>query len=414
MLAFSASTEKFRRAASVLLTALGLAAILWATLRNGDPAAFQGVPVTCLVCGRNGGIDVWRNVVLFMPLGVGLGLLGVRPSRAAALGLALSFGVETMQFTVLVGRTATVSDLVTNTAGTALGVLLVRRWRDWALPGAARARWLAAAAAALWLAALALTGAGLRWSDATPPFRVNQLPPTDGSLRAFEGVVHEATMDGGRVTPGWRDAPVAPRAAADTLRLGARVTPSYEPGMLRPLVWLHTPSWAEVLIFGQRGRTLVVRLRTASADARFSSPSFILHDAIPGDRSPVALSAAVTHDAVRLRSASAEGVREVRIGKELSLGWMLLVPPNGVAHRWPAALVSAAWLAALLMPLAYWGARARARARARSLSTLALVVAFAAGSAVLATHLFDLAPLTAGGWAGMAAGVAAGWGVGVL
>ncbi|HEY0972447.1 MAG TPA: VanZ family protein, partial [Gemmatimonadales bacterium] len=161
MLARLRNLQHLRRPAGLALFLAGLAAILWATLRHGDSAAFEPVPVTCLVCGRWGAVDVWRNVVLFAPMGAGLALLGVRPRVAALFGLALSLAVETSQATVLVGRTASLSDLLTNTLGAALGAFLTHRWRAWTLPSPLGARWLTAAAAGAWMAALALTGVGL-------------------------------------------------------------------------------------------------------------------------------------------------------------------------------------------------------------------------------------------------------------
>ena len=81
-------------------------------------------PVYCLVCGDQGLQDVIQNILMFLPLGVALRYAGVRPSRALLLGFLLSLFVETMQFFVVPGRDASLSDLVTNTTGAGLGAVI--------------------------------------------------------------------------------------------------------------------------------------------------------------------------------------------------------------------------------------------------------------------------------------------------
>ncbi|HET7241044.1 MAG TPA: VanZ family protein, partial [Gemmatimonadales bacterium] len=62
-------------------------------------------------------MDVFLNLLLFVPLGAGLRLAGWR-WRSVVLGAALvSFTVELLQYTVVTGRDASLSDLLTNTTG---------------------------------------------------------------------------------------------------------------------------------------------------------------------------------------------------------------------------------------------------------------------------------------------------------
>ena len=68
------------------------------------------------------------NVLLFVPLGVLLPMLWGRfrsAKRTVLAGLAVSFAIEFSQ--IFTFRTTDVNDLITNTAGAALGFLLVRR-----------------------------------------------------------------------------------------------------------------------------------------------------------------------------------------------------------------------------------------------------------------------------------------------
>lgn len=83
----------------------------------------RGVPVTYA------GVEAGANVVMFGPFGVLVGLL-VRPARAwwarvVAGGAALSAGIETAQLLFLPTRVPTVQDVVMNTLGAALGVLVL-------------------------------------------------------------------------------------------------------------------------------------------------------------------------------------------------------------------------------------------------------------------------------------------------
>src|SRR5262249_31404172 len=125
-------------------------------------ALVEQTPIWCLVCGDLGMVDVLGNVALFMPLGAGLALLGVRRRQAIALGALLSFSIELAQYVAIIGRDASLSDLITNTIGTALGVILTDSWRAWVLPTRSTARGLASATVLIWLGQVALTGAAVR------------------------------------------------------------------------------------------------------------------------------------------------------------------------------------------------------------------------------------------------------------
>jgi glycopeptide antibiotics resistance protein len=66
---------------------------------------------------------------MFVPFGVLVGLLLVRRWLVVALGCALSVAIETSQALFLPTRVADPRDVVMNTLGAALGVLLVSWWR---------------------------------------------------------------------------------------------------------------------------------------------------------------------------------------------------------------------------------------------------------------------------------------------
>ena len=127
-----------------LLTFTSLGWLLWMTLRpdstpnqiNLIPMAEHGQAVACLISGECAPrqvfwfllIDVIGNVLVFVPLGIGLA--GILPGngrqmilRAALLGLLVSLTIELIQLTIPT-RATDVDDLIFNTAGTMLGAIM--------------------------------------------------------------------------------------------------------------------------------------------------------------------------------------------------------------------------------------------------------------------------------------------------
>ena len=108
--------HSWKRTALYILFGLYLAAVL----------ALVGFPnlTTLRVDFKNACL----NVLLFVPLGVLLPVLWGRfrsAKRTVLAGLAVSFAIEFSQ--IFTFRTTDVNDLITNTAGAALGFLLARR-----------------------------------------------------------------------------------------------------------------------------------------------------------------------------------------------------------------------------------------------------------------------------------------------
>jgi hypothetical protein len=351
-------------AAAALLAAGAIAA---ATLTDGDPRALEDTGLTCLVCGSRGGVDVTLNLLLFLPLGAALAAAGWRGRAAVPAGAALSLAVETAQLTVLVGRDPSLSDLLANTAGTAIGWMLVRHARGWALPAPAAARRLAGAALAGWIAVLALTAAGVQPDVSRAVHTVNRIPPRSGFLRPFEGRVHGAWLDGRAVPPVGSAGAAAdgPPLRGDALAASAVVEPADPPGMLRPLVVAHDEGWDELLVLGQRGRSLVFRLRTRSAAARFESPTLVLPGVFPAEGSaarpgaPVRLDGRATREALVLRAAADGSVRTAVFPRSPLVGWTFVTASFFPYGRWGDAL-TVLWTVALVLPGAYWARRAAA------------------------------------------------------
>lgn len=67
--------------------------------------------------------EVVENIIIFMPIGIYLKMFGIRSRKAIIYGLGLSGILEILQFVLGVGA-SDITDIITNTAGTATGVYL--------------------------------------------------------------------------------------------------------------------------------------------------------------------------------------------------------------------------------------------------------------------------------------------------
>lgn len=144
------------RILGAVLTALSLAGIALGTLLAAPDLRRQvaETPLWCLVCGDVGLTDAIQNIFFFVPLGISLSLLGLRWRRAVLIGALVAVTVELLQLFVVAGRDASLSDLITNTLGTALGAGALEAIRASGFPAPTAARRLllstVGAVAALW------------------------------------------------------------------------------------------------------------------------------------------------------------------------------------------------------------------------------------------------------------------------
>jgi len=81
------------------------------------------------------------NICLFAPFGLAVGWNSRSPLKAILAGLLLSTGVELAQ-TIIPGRDPSLSDIVFNTVGAALGALIASRPRLWLAPSATQSVFL--------------------------------------------------------------------------------------------------------------------------------------------------------------------------------------------------------------------------------------------------------------------------------
>jgi hypothetical protein len=95
----------------------------------------------CLMCDFRWLADAVLNVALFLPLGLVAGWRAKSPWKVALAGALFSTAIELLQIAVP-GRDPELRDILSNSAGAALGAALVYRPRAWLFPGERRSTWL--------------------------------------------------------------------------------------------------------------------------------------------------------------------------------------------------------------------------------------------------------------------------------
>ena len=388
-----------------ILAAAGLLVIAFATLRPGGPRFRPAPGWTCLICGATGGVDIALNIFLFIPLGVGLRLRGASIRRAVATAFLVSLSVELWQNFVVSGRDPSISDVLTNTTGGALGATITTFAGLWLFPTARRATALALAGLAMLAVILTATAVGLQPSI-EPRLYYAQIEPRDGNPGPFSGrllstavngrpVLYEGELQDPDSTP-W------PVFTDGRLQLDVALVPG--PRLVRaPIVRITNSRWEAAALLQERD-ALVFRARTRARDARLVTPGLAMNGVLP--RTPVAspdtlhVHALLERHGLRVDLTRAGKEESFQLPFRVALGWFFVLPYFTPAHQYVIWL-SAGWLAALLVPIGFWSARA-------PLGVGVAVLAAAVGLLILLpliAHLSSTAPLE---WAGVALGFVGG------
>ena len=258
-----------------------LALILLATLvpsTDADSGMFQ----RCILCGEFGLADAIANVLLFLPLAIGVYGAGAPAGRTVLVGFLLSASLEYVQLRLIPGRDATLGDVVWNTAGMALGVTIA-----WWLPRRRRSGGRSLAASVLVLSALGFFGFVLR-PVFPPTVYYGQWTADLGMYEWYRGQVLSAEI-GGMAMPSWRLADsktVRERLAAGTpLRVRAIAGPRTE--RLAPLFSIADGERRSIILVGPDRDDLVLHVSTRSVDVRLQQPDLRWRGAMaavrPGD-----------------------------------------------------------------------------------------------------------------------------------
>ena len=404
------------RVAGAAITGIALVLIGLLTLWPSSAESVSFTPPSCVFCTEQAAVDGILNLLLFAPLGVGLSLLGFRVGAAALIALALTVGVEVLQFGVVTGRDASIADIIANGAGGILGIALGRLGGVLAGPGPRVSRlllvvgslvWVAVMAAAAWLMHprfhLRTTNVLERPLSATgAQFQGRVLQATLGELELFAG----AALDGEDVR----------RLLLAGEEVRARIAVHELAREQVTILKLIGPFGRELLWLGESEGALLWRAWQNSTVAHLGSTTLRLPASAvslgPGDTIDVHAGVDEMRLWLRVAGPGGEARREIRLSPAAS--WSLLLPLWDGIDAWQRP-ADAAWLALLLFPLGYWGRLAgSSRERSRSRSG-ALPVAVAGASVVfglaIAPALVGSAMVGWWGWIGALVGLALGGGV---
>lgn len=340
-----------------------MALIAMATLPPQPPSPLALGFNACVFCGEFGLQDFALNIALFVPLGVGLALAGWPVWRAAVVALAVSATIELLQFAVIPGRSATLGDVVSNTIGGAVGALLARHWPGLLHPSRRGALMLAAGAAAVWLSLLTLGAWGMGISLPRTVYWT-QWQPDLGQFDRYDGRVIEGTLDGRPLPPPFSggSAVLRQRLAAGPIALAAVATPGTPTERIAPILSVFDEEQVEVLVLGQRGTSLVFRVRSRAADLRLRPPAIALDDffAVEPDTARDTLRVLAEHRGASLRlsgSRALAGAPRQRAQRFTPLlVWSLFYPADSPVGRLSDVLTALTAMV-LLLPLAYWARR---------------------------------------------------------
>jgi hypothetical protein len=399
-------TQPTRRVA-ILLVVAGAVAILGLTLSPApDQASYSALtPLLCLVCGDTGGADVFLNLLLFAPMATGLRLLGWSWLRVVATAALLSLAVEGLQYFVVTGRDASLSDLLTNTGGAAIAAAVAPALPEFVAPAPRAARRYLAGSAVLWLTVLGLSAlAMMPWA---PRGRLRSECTRSATIGdVFSRTVRSVVLNDmmlpcdGEV---YRSAPIGEALRAGTVTVDV-VMVSGDPERSRALIYTVRGRGRLLLMLAQHRRSVAFTVPTVSRHLRLFSPILRLPDAFPQAVGlPVEIHAGARdrHMWISSRHSGAGATMELALSP--SQGWSVLFP-WGIDPRRPFRLVTAIWIAGLILPVGYFAAGVRSPPMAAA----GIALALGAGLWVL-PRVAGYPPVHWSEWVGGAAGAALGW-----
>jgi hypothetical protein len=335
------------------LTIVACLAIAYGTLSpRPGMSGREGYAAVCRICDGTPGVDVIANVVLFIPLGVGLILSGMRPVRALLVMAGMTTAIELAQLRLVPGRDASVVDIVTNLTGALVGVLVGRRWRTLVRPDARAAASLAVGAAATFLVVVGATSVALTPSLPSPPWQSNRGP---GSELGPSSRILDVRVAG---QPVMVDDTVRNAAAVRAGLLAGKpvivsaIVPR-DPAQSTHLAQILDFDIDDIVVMSRVRDDAVFHLRNAGRDARLREVAVRLTGFFrePGSDT-VRVTGAWERGSLVIAGQRGSTIREYALPLTASLGWAFLLPNGGVGPSYTP--VSAAWLAILLFPFAYW------------------------------------------------------------
>jgi hypothetical protein len=310
--------------------------------------------------------------------------------------------VETAQL-VIPGRDPSLSDVLFNTFGTALGVALAyfapAMWR----PTPRQAGVLSIAGALGTASIIALTGVLLAPSFPEDVY-YGGWTPRFGHLEWYGGLVLQASVDGLNIPAGvlGNSSQVRHELLVDAaIHVVARAGP--RPQGLAPLFTIHDQHRREIFLLGVDGDDIVLRYRMRAVAWGLIGPEIRAWDAVRGIawRQPLAV---IVRPAGNGHCVGANATEHCGLGYTIGTGWALLLGDQPVP-LWLRPSLNIFWLVALFFPIGLW---------ARFGWPFATAVALSLASLLLLPGPTGLLPTPRPELLGALAGFLAGWATGRL
>lgn len=373
-----------------------LAVVAWVSLMPRPDAGPPRGPV--VFYGISPAAGAVLNVWFYLPVGAVLCALTVGFRRALAAGACLSLLMEASQL-FIPGRVSSLTDLVTNTVGVAVGYAAVRSWRTVLNPSRVlrdRLGLLAGLAFAGW----ALTTGYLMVPEFPRGNYVAQwLPDLDQYDQPYDGSITLAEV-------GSYPAPRGPIEDDSVLRTALiqggpiRIagTAAAPPASLSPLFALVRRYRQPLVVVGVDGTDVTLSLRRRASRwglARLTSYSYGLMEGVsPGSEFTLVLKTVGRRTCISLEQRT-----DCSLSPTLGRGWKLYRDPVAGSEV-GTLLLSLGWLAFLTFPLGLW-----LPSGYRAVATLAFLLIGALGAPLVtglaATSLWDWMAIGLGLLAGL-------------
>jgi VanZ family protein len=296
--------------------------------------------------------DLLANVVLFVPFGVGLALLGRGLRHTLLVAAALSVGIELAQL-LIPGRYPGASDTAANAAGAALGYLVVRQSGSWLVPEPTLARRLMVGAGLLVAFALGASGWLLEPSLTEGQYYVHAPPDVIG-LDRYTGEIRDIELDG---RPLGKNEISGSERVRDALRgdfeLSFVAAGGSFPGPRTGLLMI-TDASSNMLFLAMisDGRDVVVGYRGRAAALRLEASMLRVEGALDGLRGTDPIRLHVSREDGRI-CVALNGTQSCGLEPGVRDGWSTFIPQlAGLAGR--SRALGILWMALLAVPLGYW------------------------------------------------------------
>lgn len=352
------------------------------------------------------------NVFLFFPIGAAIAWLGGRPGHALVTGFLLTLTIESLQWTVVPGRFASLGDVLANTVGSLLGFWLTIRSTRWIRATGRDALRLSAATALLTAGIITASSALLIPAVPSVPLYV-QWTPVFRATVAFPGLLQFAELNTRSLSgmewlrDGWN-----PESLSAELTLQTTIKGPVPRTERRAVIIRVANPPIETVVLSQLGGTVLYRSQTRATSLKLRSPMVALHDVFPGtsdSAATITLRAASDRRATTLASQQGDDNAQVTVRRTAGLGWVLLSPRDfALTDSW--WVVNALWLGALAFPLSFFTRRSYSGTRRATASVARWApTALFAGALAATFGVMGLSILGPGEIIGLLAGWGAGW-----